>query len=333
VITFVVPEGSGGVRDYADMLATELNKTGLDARVFAWSKGNINSIDEVIEASDCIYLQYSGYGYAKRGAPLWMLSYLKKRRHLIKHFGVYFHELYATGKPSGSAFWLSPVQRHIAARLAKLADFYFTNRADSFTWLKKHNPRGGKQLPVFSNVGEQEVHFAESKSRLVVFGSPALRQQTYEVCPDKFWALCERYKIEIHDVGSEISNRDIQQKLQKLEVIEHGRLDKSAVSDLLASSGYGLLAYHPAALEKSGVFAAFAAHGTVPIIVPLGTPKFCELRPGEHYILATEFEIQISARARLSNTLARWYRNHDVASHCKALDRFLYQKSENVDAI
>jgi len=39
-----------------------------------------------------------------------------------------FHEVYATGPPWASSFWLSPLQRNLAARLAQMSDHCLTSR-------------------------------------------------------------------------------------------------------------------------------------------------------------------------------------------------------------
>src|SRR5437763_11985208 len=76
-----------------------------------------------------VLLHYEGYGYATRGCPLWLVNALEQwraednRRRLV----TMFHELYATGPPWTSAFWLSSVQRKLMTRLARLSDPWMTS--------------------------------------------------------------------------------------------------------------------------------------------------------------------------------------------------------------
>ena len=79
--------------------------------------------------AETVLLHYSGYGYAPRGAPLWLVEGLERwkehraRRRLI----VMFHETWASGLPWQSSFWLCPLQRWCVARIARLADAVVTN--------------------------------------------------------------------------------------------------------------------------------------------------------------------------------------------------------------
>ena len=125
MINFVVPSlKKGGVYDFACRLQEVFGEP--NGRLVHLFRGNL--ADWIIEPDDSVVLQLSGYGFDKRGAPLWLLKEIEGRRRHIKSFGVFFHELYAFGPPWSSSFWLSPVQRHIACRLAVLSDFWMTSR-------------------------------------------------------------------------------------------------------------------------------------------------------------------------------------------------------------
>ena len=86
-----------------------------------------------------VLLEYSGYGYASRGVPLWLARDL---RQVCGEDGVplitMFHELYATGPPWTSAFWMAPLQQHVAAQLARMSAGIVTNRKSGVSWLQKH---------------------------------------------------------------------------------------------------------------------------------------------------------------------------------------------------
>ena len=68
-----------------------------------------------------VVLHFSGYGYQKRGVPLWLVQGLQiwSRRAGRVPLLTIFHELYATGRPWQSAFWLSPLQKQIARSILK----------------------------------------------------------------------------------------------------------------------------------------------------------------------------------------------------------------------
>jgi hypothetical protein len=108
-----------------------------------------------------VLLHYVNYGYAKRGCPVWLVDGLQRWRSASVNRSVVtmFHEVYATGPPWASSFWLSPLQRNLAARVASLSDRCLTSRQGYAKLLYELSL--GKQtqiptLPVFSNIGEPE---------------------------------------------------------------------------------------------------------------------------------------------------------------------------------
>lgn len=148
----VPPEKSGGVYDFACRLQGAI---GQDAVRLPGASFQRKCCRLESNAGDSVVLQLRGYGFAKRRAPMWLLSELEKRRKDIKVFVVYLHELYAYGPPWTYSFWLSPVQRHVARRLAELSDFWMANREGSAQWLREFaGDEPHAVLPVLSNVGE-----------------------------------------------------------------------------------------------------------------------------------------------------------------------------------
>src|SRR4051794_15255455 len=75
-----------------------------------------------------VILHFSGYGYQKRGVPLWLVQGLQiwSRRAGRVPLLTIFHELYATGRPWQSAFWLSQVQKQIARSILSLSSAAIT---------------------------------------------------------------------------------------------------------------------------------------------------------------------------------------------------------------
>ena len=67
------------------------------------------------------------------------------------------------------------------------------------------------------------------------------------------------------------------------EPIERGRLSEEEVSQCLQRSKYGLLSYRPSYLAKSGVFAAYAAHGVACLLVAKPERNLDGLEPGIHF--------------------------------------------------
>ena len=179
----------GGVYDFSCKLQ---DKIGHDSLCLVHLTRE-NAAHWAINAGDTVILQMSGYGFAERGAPLWLLHELETRRKHIKTFGVFFHELYAFGPPWSSSFWLSPVQRHIARGLAEISDFWMTSRAGSSQWLARFaGDKPHAVMPVFSTIGEPDALPHARLPKVIVFGSAGLRQTTYRAGGDKLFAWAKQ---------------------------------------------------------------------------------------------------------------------------------------------
>ncbi len=122
------PGGIDGVGDYALTIAKKLRETfGCDT-VFATFKTSSSEnpggfevlpLDGLPERSiqkyDHVLLHYVNYGFQKRGVPFRLLTILQAL--VEQHRGrmvTIFHELYASGPPWTSAFWLRPLQIRLA---------------------------------------------------------------------------------------------------------------------------------------------------------------------------------------------------------------------------
>ena len=156
VIIQIVPRlfpAIDGLGDYALNLARQLRKdfniethfivgdpswSGLSqlqefpvSQVTVQSPNNLQSLlSHRTSSITTVLLHYVGYGYAKRGCPLWLVDGLRhwrsegNNRKLV----TMFHELYAFGPPWTSSFWLSPLQRKLAARLAQMSNCCITSQ-------------------------------------------------------------------------------------------------------------------------------------------------------------------------------------------------------------
>lgn len=232
--------------------------------------GAITDLVSTTKYKSVLLLEYSGYGYAKRGAPVWLLKGLQNvcgdgKIPLV----TMFHELYATGRPWSSSFWLSPQQRYVAARLARLSSAVITNRQQSADWLKKYMS-GDKPLhvqPVFSNVGEPETipPFEEREPIAVIFGGKKMKQRLYTRKEPALEAFFKREGIERNiDIGSSVASITT---FGNLPVQKKGFLRAEEISENLKIAKLGLLDYPAEYLTKSGIWAAYAAHGVPTLLI------------------------------------------------------------------
>src|SRR4029077_2010567 len=148
-----VPGGIDGVGDYALTLATNLRDKFGWATVFTAPDASssttirnfeaqpLDHVQDQLARFDHILLHYVNYGYQKRGVPFGLLSMLRRmRKHHRGKLLTIFHELYASGPPSSSAFWLQPLQIHLTRKVARLSDECIVSSGNFSSELKRLVP-------------------------------------------------------------------------------------------------------------------------------------------------------------------------------------------------
>jgi hypothetical protein len=340
-----LPPAVNGVGDYAWTLANAFGERESSAHVFVvcdpgWQAGDgqqmvrrlrertraelLRHLSSLVADNDStVLLHYVGYGYAGRGAPFWLIRALDafRRRWPAAIVAVYFHELFALGPPWTSSFWLTVFQRHITAELTRLCDLWVTNRQASADWLLLAGPhRPHAVLPVFSNIGEPLVYNSARQPKAVVFGGAGLRHATYTATGDALFKWAAQQCLEIHDVGPQLGDSMLEQRLAARGVRVHGRLEPQAVSSLLSDASFGVVAYPVPFIAKSGVFAAYCSHGVCPVVVSHHCPDTDGLINGHHYI---SWAPQQAAPTILAQTIGmqafEWYKGHDLRTHSSIL--------------
>lgn len=317
VIQIVVPTKPGGVYDFASRLVNAIGKDS--AQLVPLSENNVT--EWVIGKNDYIFLQLSGYGFAKRGVPFWLLHEIERRRKDIKALGIFFHEIYAFGPPWRSSFWLSPLQRYITRRLAETSDFWMTNREGSAQWLRQHvGNKPHAVLPVFSNIGESYTASSVRVPKIAVFGSAGLRGATYKMANNDLFVWSKEQSLEIHDIGKPIQDEKIKETLVANNVFQHGSLKSEIVCRLLEETQFGVIAYPSDYVAKSSVFAAYCTHGVCPILISKNHAQVDGLYADTHYIPGIPVELVPADKALAIGHSARdWYQPHDLASHALSI--------------
>lgn len=284
-----VPPAVCGIGDYAWLLAQALRDThGIHSSFLSagtdWTKPEgdtefpvfrlpeltAKALVEFVVARKheflAVVLHMSPYGYQKRAVPLWLASgwqqllQMPGRPRLI----TMFHELYASGSMRSSAYWLQPLQKWVLHTVARASDGLRTNRQTYAEWLeRKLGLKNGvvTVMPVFSNLGEPEVlpSWEDREAAMVLFVPNIQSGESLEVVIRASLSLCRRFDLKrLHLIGC-------QQSFDRLglgiEIVNHGFLNAEALSHLLRSCRMAYTAYSPLHLGKSGLFAAFAAHG------------------------------------------------------------------------
>jgi hypothetical protein len=284
------------------------------------------------EGRAVVLLEYSGYGYAKRGAPLWLMQGL---RRVCGTDGIplvaMFHEISASGeKPWTSTFWLSPVQSWVARRIAQCSAGLMTTHPTGAETLGQFAGEGTpvEVCPVFSNVGEPEVRpaFDDRSPQAVIFGGGGTKTALYGTHRDATQAALGRWGIDVVvDVGPPTA---AEPEALDTRTDVRGLQPASAISDLLLKARIGLLHYPAAYATKSGILAAYMAHGAVPVLVapePLGG----RLEAGTHFAANASLSdnVDSSIGSRIGRAATDWYDRHAHSRHAATTTRSLIERA------
>jgi hypothetical protein len=276
-----------------------------------------------------VLLQLSPYGFHESGSPFWLLHGLRDwlgREGRGAPLLTYFHELYASGPPWSRAFWYSALQRRCTRGFLRLSARAFTSLVRYRDWLERRDRRKRGRitcLPVPSNVGEMDESPAGERrlKRLVIWGSTTAKRDIYERHGDALARLVRAAAVrEIVDVGppADCAPASIgSQPVHTLGVLPPGQLDA-----LLASSSIGAFSYNPAFLGKSGVFAAFCAHGVPAMCFPnrRADPRTSDgLRSGVHFLSPGGESFAPHALHDVGRAASAWYRTHSIRAHARAI--------------
>lgn len=349
-----LPPSVNGLGDYALNLAKQLRQDFNIDTCLLVANPNWNSSDEIDGfrvlsvqnySSDslvsllnlneqkkiAVLLHYVGYGYEKRGCPLWLLNALKiwKSRRANKLITM-FHEIAASGPPWSSAFWLSGLQKHLAKRLVKTSDRILTSKQLYAEILQRYDQGQCNEiatLPVFSNVGEPSdpSDLSKRQRRLVIFGGRGRRAKVYQSFLDQLHQICRYLDIQqIFDIGPPLDS--IPTHVGDVPITATGSLPSEEVSAILSGAIAGFFNYHPAFLGKSGIFAAYCAHRMLPVSAQMTSHIEDGLYPGQHYILPEQYSTRVKnetlPQAMADNAYA-WYQAHNLSAQAKTYHALL----------
>lgn len=343
------PNCSDGIGDYALLLASQLLK---DAQInteflvfrtdieveseiagFATTRLPIHQSEAlfsvVSEGIQAIVVHFSGYPYFNTSlkgmfgfeTPFWFVEALQsiQQARQLKLI-VMFHEL-------PKLYWkqryflnsLNPIHSIVSRRLAHIADAVLTNSAQYQKILTNWVKHPVERLPIFSNMGEPDwiLPLSERKRRLVIFGG-ATRQRVYQNAFQELIAACSALNIqEICDIGPPL-NLNLAHFLKPINFVEMGFQSPAAISQLLLNSIAGCLDYtpFPGDLSKSGVLAAYCAHGVVPIVTRYNPSEADGLYSNQHYLTLDKGAVtsNLNDLQVVATNAYDWYQSHSLSA-------------------
>jgi hypothetical protein len=176
-----------------------------------------------------------------------------------------------------------------------------------------------RTMPVSSNVGEPSLVPAaeERPPNMVVFGQPGTEDKVYR----EPWGALSASVVgtlaikEIIDIGT---RKTVPPRLVgRAPVMTMGQLAPDRVSKVLVSCRFGLLNYDIARLQKSGVFAAYAAHGVIPICIGSQAKPPLGLEEAQHFLRWPPKGMP--DLGMMQRKLARWYEDHSIVKQAEIL--------------
>ena len=285
-------------------------------------------LEEATRATQGLLIHYSGYGYANRGAPFWLIRALLRLRARGRQgpIAVMFHELSSLGSWRSSSFWNWPLQCWILEQLTRLAKVVVTNREPYASQIRRWRVSESlpvEVLPVFSNFGEPaDLPAPENREpAMAIFGwsLPAEQIEAFRgALTDSVAKLGAKKLIVLRQALSP-------EALPQIPTESFGPLPHHEVAAQLRLCRFAFLDYNPLFLGKSGLLASFAAHGLA-VVLRHGAGQLPDGLTVGHHVLSAETLGQQPNGASpqtIAENLSEWYRGHNLAATARVYARLL----------
>jgi hypothetical protein len=336
------PDDGGGVADYARQLARRLRELHSITTTFlsAAPGGSPETVDgfklvsplgaasDAINFPTALLLHYVNYGYDRRGLPVWLPSALRRLQKTAgRRLVTVFHELYAAGSWSQSAFWLGPLQKSLARAVARLSTTSIVSNETQRQQLGRLAPEADVLLqPVPSNFGEPSLSSTELAGRdphrwVLCGGTELLERSLASFRQNRSLIAFPSAPRELFVVGGSDSGK-IRARLTGLRDIAthyHPGVEERTAAHILATCAFAWIDYFHqpdvpiATILKSGVFAAFCAHGVIPVFPHGGSAIELagDTLPGPFFVSQSRQNLPAGQkRAEVAQSLHDWYRRN-----------------------
>lgn len=333
-----IPGGVDGVGDYALTLASKLQDASGYTTVFATPRLSsvttvrgfeVRPFDDLAALSyaDRVILHYVNYGYQKRGVPFGLVSSLRRLRkqHRGKLLTV-FHELYGSGPPSGSAFWLQPLQIHLARSVGRLSDECIVSNENFSAELHRLVPTAQIRLhPTPSGLEEPSLTKDQIAGRdphqWAIVGGTVLTERSVRSFARAFQSIPQSITPQTLFVLGGNENATTRSLLNNLKLKSdyRPRIASQDASEILRTCSYMWLDYfHRSDVQtsialKSSAFAAACAHAVIPVFPHRGTPMSIkgDQLPGPFFVDSTEANApSADDRPSVATNIYNWYQRH-----------------------
>lgn len=282
---------------------------------------------------DHVILHYVNYGYQARGIPFGLVPLMSDLRQACRgRLLTIFHELYASGPPWKSAFWLRPLQKRIARSLAQLSDVCVVSSEAMLRDLERlaSNVRGIVH-PVLSNFGEPALSAGQflqrDPHRWAICGGTALIERSLKSFREIMSRIPEGIAPRHLSVFGGNDNSTVRSLLLDwgIQTDYQPQIGSADASSILSASSFLWLDYFDRPdvpmefVLKSTAFAAACAHGVVPIFPHRGSEISIESDrlPGPFFVAANSLsELPLAdSRPEFAERFYGWYQRHASSNH------------------
>ena len=345
-----VPGGIDGVGDYALTIATKLRDKFRCETVFAAFKTSsatnvlsfeVLSLDRLLDEPsrkyDHVLLHYVNYGFQKRGVPFRLLSILRElRRQRHGKLVTIFHELYASGPPWTSVFWLQPLQIHLAKSVGRLSDASVVSSDNFRRELQRMVPSAQIELhPVPSGLGEPSLSRDQIADRdphcWVIIGGTGLAERSLRsfsqllpripdsIAPKKLFVLGGEDNPVARSLLVDLVRQGTDSPGRAVESDYRPRIAATDASEILKNCSFGWFNYfhrpdvETSVILKSSAFASACAHGVIPVFPHHGSAVSLDgdRLPGPFFVASDRCEIPgAHDRAKIAADVYDWYQRH-----------------------
>ena len=281
---------------------------------------------------DRIVLHYVNYGYQKRGVPFGLLSILRRLREQQRgKLVAIFHELYASGPAWGSAFWLQPLQIHLAKSFARLSDECIVSSENFLSELRRLVPNARVHLhPVPSGLEEPSLSPGQIANRdphqWVIIGGTILAERSLRSLRENLAHIPNSIAPRTLFVIGGHENAATRSLLGKLPVESHYRpqIPGAGASEILRTCSFTWFNYFHrpdvafSMILKSSAYGAACAHAVIPIFPHRGTAISIagDRLPGPFFIETHTREIpSVDDRPEIAAKIYEWYRRYVSSEH------------------
>lgn len=350
-----MPPEVDGVGDYALNLALTLQAqhqiqsrfivanpgATFEANCQGFSVGRVDAADNqamenslnAIAPTEVLLLHYVGYGYQKRGIPFHLVGTLtrwiqnRERKRLRPRFAVMFHELWSSGQPWQSAFYLHWLQWWLVRSLHRRADVSITSNERMRSLLEEIAPKETVRIPISSNFPIPENYSVQERHipplRILIFGQTATRLAAVDAHERLLKALFKNQslsKVIVAGHGAVASPEPSEDVVRLRSFLPESHVEvrgsvKIENGAQIFMDNDVFLSFYPASLScKSGVFMAAMACGCPGILCEADNKD--GLVPGRHFLACDGSDRQVKdvleavrtgALKRIRTAAGQWY--------------------------